>query len=213
MCRLLLMRSDEPFDAAPVLERFAGVCRSSDEYQGHGWGVVWLGSGRRRRYRSLVPIWEDDLGRFGTTSFLLAHARSAFGDRDIAVENNMPFVDRRYCFAFNGELNGVRIREQGRIGAHKLFNYLRGRLRQAEVGQAFRRAVQVICRRSARVRAMNMVITDMNRVLLCSHFDERPEYFTLHMRRRPGLLAICSEPLPEEAGWQPVANHTVAVLA
>jgi len=36
----------------------------------------------------------------------VAHARSAFEDKDIVVENNMPFTDGERVFIFNGELRG-----------------------------------------------------------------------------------------------------------
>ena len=67
------------------------------------------------------PIWEDDWRPPGRTTLLLAHARSAFRDEGIRVENNMPFHDGERGFIFNGELRGVRIRERGRIGAEKVY--------------------------------------------------------------------------------------------
>ncbi len=57
---------------------------------------------------------------FPTTKRLIVHARSAFQDKDIVVENNMPFYDDKYIFIFNGELNGVKIKSDGRIGAEKI---------------------------------------------------------------------------------------------
>jgi len=210
---MLLVKSDpdSPVAMAPLLAELAECCRTSHEYQGHGWGVLYLDQGRRRLYRSLAPIWESDFGRFGDTTFLLAHARSAFRDRDIALANNMPFTDEHWAFAFNGELHGVRIREQGRIGAEKIFHFIK-RFEGGDMARGFDRAIMLIRRRSARVRAMNILLTDLDRIFLCSQFDEQPSYFTLHRRQRPGQLMICSEPLPGIAGWQPVANHTIEVL-
>jgi len=123
MCRLLVVRSERPFAISPHLEKFSHISKHSKEYQGHGWGCAYKDSrGEWALYRNICPIWEDNVSAFPVTTLLVAHARSAFEDRDIRVENNMPFFDGRYVYIFNGELRGVRIREQGRIGAEKIFN-------------------------------------------------------------------------------------------
>ncbi len=86
---------------------------------------TWMRPRGWKFYKSINPVWQDDFSRFGKTSLLVAHARSAFEDRDIVIENNMPFFDGRTVFIFNGELRGVKIRAEGRIGAEKIFNYIR----------------------------------------------------------------------------------------
>lgn len=88
------------------LAAFTRVARNSREYQGHGWGCAWLEDGRWRLYHDIRPIWEDDWRPPGRTTLLLAHARSAFRDEGIRVENNMPFHDGERVFIFNGELHG-----------------------------------------------------------------------------------------------------------
>ena len=125
MCRILWVRSEKPIEITDHLKHFASISRDSNEYQGHGWGCAWIENGLWKIYRNIKPVWEDDLSSFGTTNLLLAHARSAFRDEGIEVENNMPFFDGKKVFIFNGELKGVRIREQGRIGAEKIFNYIK----------------------------------------------------------------------------------------
>ncbi len=37
----------------------------------------------------------------------------------------MPFYDDQFIFIFNGELRGVRIKADGRIGAEKIFNFIK----------------------------------------------------------------------------------------
>ena len=111
----------------PVLESFRERCRDSREYQGHGWGAAWRSSGAWSRYRSLTPIWDDDPELPAEVDFLVVHARSAFRDEGIDIENNMPFYRGERVFVFNGELQGVRLRVPGRIGAEKIFNLIEGR--------------------------------------------------------------------------------------
>ncbi len=133
MCRLLALRAAEPFDPIPWIAPFAERCRESKEYQGHGWGVSWWDGKRWERYRSLTPIWEDVPDRLPAASLVLVHARSAFRNEGIVVENNMPFLEDRLAFAFNGELRGVRLSAPGETGAARLFHLLR-RFRASSAG-------------------------------------------------------------------------------
>lgn len=211
MCRLLLVKSKAPFEPQEHLSYFADVARGSKVYQGHGWGCAWISDGRWHLYRSVRPIWEDDLIRFGPTHFLIAHARSAFRDEGIDVTNNMPFSDGTHVFVFNGELRGVRIREEGRIGAEKIFNFIR-RFDRGDMGAAILRGVGAIEARSASVRAMNFIVADSDRAYVSSRFTDDPEYFTLRMNRNGRRVIVCSEEYPASAPWTPVRNGSIEVV-
>ena len=195
----------------PHLQAFAHIAESSREYQGHGWGCAWLAGGEWQTYHNIQPVWQDSFSHFGETTLLLAHARSAFQDKDIRVENNMPFSDGTYQFIFNGELRGVTIRADGRIGAEKIFNFIR-RFDKGDMAAAVRKAVPIISRKSRYVRAMNIIIADKQRVYLASQFSEDPDYFTMHTKTSDGRLIICSEAYPGEQDWQPIANQTIQVF-
>src|SRR5690606_23887541 len=91
MCRFLVLRAREPFDAAPWVAPFAARCRASKEYQGHGWGVSWWTGDGWGRHRSLTPIWEDVPATLPRADLVIVHARSAFRNEGIMVDNNMPF--------------------------------------------------------------------------------------------------------------------------
>jgi predicted glutamine amidotransferase len=208
MCRLLVVRSEKPFDARGHLTRFASVCRNSKEYQGHGWGCAWKDPGRDWQiYRNIRPVWEDDFSRIPETSLLIAHARSAFEDRDIVVENNMPFTDGERVFIFNGELRGVKIREEGRIGAEKIFNFIR-RFDTGDTLGALKKGVEIIRNRTRTIRAMNIIMVKERNICLSTFFTGDEEYFTMRCKEGPELV-ICSEAYPCEEGWQPIANETV----
>ena len=191
------------------LEALARIARDSKEYQGHGWGCAWLDNGTWRTYHDIAPIWEDRDRPEGRTRLLLAHARSAFRDEGIRVENNMPFRDERRVFIFNGELQGVRIREQGRIGAEKVFNFIK-RFDRGDLEEALRRATQVIEKRTRYLRAMNIVIADLEAIYVASRFREDPGYFQMHRLTTPDGLVICSAPYGAGSAWEPVANGSVA---
>jgi len=181
------------------------------EYQGHGWGCAWLLEDSWQFHHSLSPIWDDDLNRFGETHLFLAHARSAFRDEGIAIENNMPFVQDDEVFIFNGELNGVRIREEGRIGAEKIFNYTR-RFSHLSALPALKKSVEVIEKRTRYVRAMNLIMATPERSLLATVYNENPGYFQMQRTSVGSLDVVCSEQYPVGRTWRPVENRTIIEL-
>jgi glutamine amidotransferase len=211
MCRLLLVKSDREFAIADQLVRLAHIAKNSKEFQGHGWGCAYRENGSWQHYKSIAPIWEDDFSRFGASKLLLAHARSAFKDEGIAVENNMPFYDSRYVFIFNGELRGVKIAEQGRIGAEKIFNFIK-RFDHGSMLEALQRGTDLIRKRTKYVRAMNIIMADDQRAYLASIFNEDPDYFTLHYCQDGGRLIVASDRLPGDERWAEIANGTVREL-
>jgi len=211
MCRLLYMEATEPLEPGPLLERFAAVCEASEEYQGHGWGAVWIEDGRWRGHRSLTPVWEEPALRLPSTARLLVHARSAFRDLGIELTNNMPFRRGDRVFAFNGELHGVRLRAPGRIGAEKIFN-----LHDTGDGDPRTRAARVrdlLIARTRRILGMNWILCDGGHTVLSTYTGERPDYYTMHRRTEAGRLVICSEPLDGGPGWEPVPEGVQEVAA
>ena len=212
MCRLLCVRSKDGFEIRPHLDTFAAIARDWQEYQGHGGGCAWLDDDTWRLHHDVRPIWEDDHARFGRTRLFLAHARSAFRHEGIAVENNMPFFDGERVFIFNGELRGVRLKETGRIGAEKVFNFIT-RFDRGDLLAALRRALPIIERRTRYVRAMNLLVATRDAVWGAARFNENPEYCQMWTHRDidDGVDIICSEPYPDEPtrGWRAVENGTI----
>jgi predicted glutamine amidotransferase len=211
MCRLLVVKAEEEFETRQYLEKFAEISKSSMEFQGHGWGCARLDGDRWKIYRNIRPVWEDSLEGFGKTKLLLAHARSAFQDTGITIENNMPFDDGKHVFIFNGELRGVRIKAEGRIGAEKIFNYIRS-FYKGDMRAAIEKAVPVIRKRTRRIRAMNFVIADSDNVYVSSFFNEDPEYFTLRRKAISNGLVLCSEAFSNEKGWINIENEFMGVF-
>ncbi len=211
MCRILFAKSDENFSITELLYSFAEISRTSREYQGHGWGCAWLDRGEWRQYHNIRPIWEDDLTQFEESSLLLVHARSAFRDEGIMVENNMPFSDGESIFIFNGELRGVKIKSEGRIGAEKIFNYIRRFDKGCKLA-AIDKAVDIIRKRSNYIRAMNIILSDGKQHILSTTYSETPEYFQMHQKQAHNMELVCSQPFPGENNWQPIANNSTIKL-
>ena len=215
MCRILFARSTQQFSIASLLEPFAQVASSSSEYQGHGWGCSWRvedDSGHHwRHYHNINPVWEADFSQFGQTSLLLVHARSAFRDEGIVIENNMPFCNGDSVFIFNGELRGVRIDSPGRIGAEKIFNYIR-RFDKGDQLAALTKGTSIIARRSSYVRAMNIIISDGSQSCLASDYSENPAYFQMYEKQSGPLKLVCSQPFAGQPDWIPIPNHSSKCL-
>lgn len=211
MCRLLYVNSKNNFSVPEYLEKFAAVSKNSKEFQGHGWGCAYVVDGKWNYYKNVNPIWEDDLKQFPSSSRLIVHARSAFKDEGIIVENNMPFYDERNIFVFNGELRGVKIKEEGRIGAEKIFNYIK-RFDKGDFKEALGKGTEIIKKKSSYVRAMNIIVTDNNRTLVYSHFNEDPDYFGMSIKENENMVVVCSDPFIGENDWQPIQNNSLLEL-
>ena len=199
-----MVRSPSAVDPELHLRALSAIAENSIEYQGHGWGCAWLTDSGWRMHHSITPIWEDTLPELPPTRLLIGHARSAFRDEGIEVENNMPFGDSEQVFAFNGELRGVRIKEQGRIGAEKIFNFIK-RFDKGNLEEALRRGTTAIGRRTRYVRAMNIVMANRDQAVFSSHYGENPDYFQLHRGALGETQIVVSQPYPEQlladAGW------------
>ena len=211
MCRILFAKSNQFFAIPELLNSFAEVSRTSREYQGHGWGFAWLDKGEWRQYHNIQPIWEDDFSQFDKTSLLLVHARSAFKDEGIVIENNMPFSDGKSIFIFNGELRGVKIKSEGRIGAEKIYNYIR-RFDKGDQKQALGKGVDIIKKRSSYVRAMNIIMSDGQQHSLSTNYSEDPDYFQMYQKQTNDMSLVCSRPFTGESDWQPIENNQTIAL-
>ena len=193
------------------MQKFADISKNSKEFQGHGWGCSYLENNSWKHYKSITPIWEDGLSPFGNTTLLVAHARSAFQDKDIVVENNMPFYDENYVFIFNGELQGVKIKENGRIGAEKIFNFIK-RFDRGDMQAALKRGREIINKRTHYIRAMNIIIANKKQAFVSTEFREDETYFTLHYKQTGRGLIICSTRYSGENDWAAIKNNTVRVF-
>ena len=210
MCRFLVIRAEAPFETPGLLTTFRRKCRDSDEYQGHGWGAAWRRAGHWSRHKSLTPIWEDVFELPEMVDFLIVHARSAFQDSGIAIENNMPFYRDELAFVFNGELRGVRLRVPGRIGAEKVFHLIEHAAEKSgDLPRALASTEELLLSKSDYVRALNVAVSDGERIYARCRYNESPSYFTLHVRD-DAVRAVCSEPL--DSAFKPMQNGQTVTL-
>ena len=208
MCRLLAVRSPTPVPITPYLEQFARLAQASRAYQGHGWGIAYRNAADQWvHYKNIQPVWDADVRQFPASRLFLVHARSAYRDQGIVVENNMPFYDEDAVFIFNGELQGVRLKEEGRIGAEKIFRVIK-RYYRGDLGQALRQGTALIRQRTRAIRAMNIIMADAQQVCVSSFYTGDPAYFQMAMKRGEATV-VCSEPFPGDTGWQRLPNDSL----
>ncbi len=208
MCRMMWIRAPHPVALTPFLEKFAQMARQSQEYQGHGWGIAYRTNGEWHRYRTVSPVWKDTLTQFGVARECVVHARSAFRDRDIVVENNMPFVKEDVVFAFNGELQGVRLAVPGRTGAHKIF-HLFHRFYNGNLQEALGQLLQLLEQKSRYIRACNIIVSNGKQAAVASLFNENPTYFSLREYHHQDFRLVVSEPLAGLGRYRTLPNRTI----
>ena len=123
----------------------------------------------------------------------------------------MPFINGDFVFVFNGELHGVKIKEVGRIGAEKIFNFIL-RFNKGNLSEAIRRGIDIIKNRSRYVKAINLIIADKKNAYVISDFNEDPNYFTLHCQNTSDQVIISSEKYSGEENWKKIETKKVKVL-
>ena len=108
------------------------------------------------------------------------------------------------------------MKEEGRIGAEKVFNFIR-RFDRGDMAEAMRKGLAIIERRTRYVRAMNIIIADAAAIQATNRFNDSPDYFRMHVSENPERLVLCSDPLPPSGApgtfgveeWQPLATGDV----
>lgn len=201
MCRFLLIKSKKNFNPKPVLNQFADMCRDSrtqeGDWQGDGWGVSWLDNrGAWQLRKSLSPIWEeyDSFSEIPSTNLLVAHARSAsFKKHKANIEFNQPYIDKNFCFVFNGFLKGVRVKEKtlGEIGAQKIWFLLKSRLVGEKPEGALADLQATIVKNTREIVGFNIGLVTSD----SAHFlsEGKSDYFTLRKNIAENFKIIASE--------------------
>lgn len=193
MCRMLLVNLAEADDVRQYIESFALKCRNSKEYQGDGFGISYIDKNKELRIKkSLKPIWDASsiIQKIPYTNFALVHARSAYGEDTIGdLENNQPFGDKDFLFAFNGNLKGVKLKAEGKIGAHKIFNFLKGK--------EIKEGIKEIVDKSRYIQSLNLIVIRDRDIYVHNQYGskEDADYFNLWLSETDSKLVISSEKL------------------
>lgn len=220
MCRFLLVRAKEKMDPQGLLSSFASVCEKSrapdGDWQGDGWGVAWREEGSWSLRKSLSPIWQDTpvFSEIPATDLLVAHARSAgFPDQKGILEYNQPYVHDSTCFVFNGMIRGVRLpmKLDGRIGAQKIFSFLRQQLEKRDGAEALQLLDRLVLSHSRELVGMNVGLVTGDTFNLLCEYARNDSYFGLNYFQDKSVTVVCSEKLPAFQ-WKTMAKGQVLTL-
>jgi predicted glutamine amidotransferase len=206
MCRFLLVKSGASLAPRAFLESFAELAERSPapdgDPQADGWGIAWSrGSGLWDLRKYTDPIWESSalFGEFPESRCFCLHARSASSpELKKAVEFNQPFVDEHHAFVFNGFVEGISLPYPvpGRIGSQKIWSLLRCELETGGGVESLRAVQDLLNRRSRRVQALNLGLTDGEFLYGLCQYAEHEDYYRCHIHVDPQLRMVCSGPLP-----------------
>lgn len=204
MCRFALVKTTIPEKPQEILNSFSEMAEVSrapdDDIQGDGWGISWRQNNEWERYSSINPIWEsrNEFTSPPETNLFLIHARSASFNKDKDnISYNQPYTDGKYAFVFNGLLKGMRYPRPlaGNIGAQKIWTLLQEFLGQNSTEVAIKKTVAELNKYAREVQALNLGLSDGERLYAYCQFAKNDDYYTLHANQSSEKIIVSSEPL------------------
>ena len=215
MCRFLIVKSKKNESTSKFLQKFAELCRTSEKWQGDGWGIYYLQGSEWKNHKSTKSIWDEKemFGRIPESSFFVAHARGAFGKDTVNIENVQPFSESGMIYVFNGHMKKVRLKMKGNIGAAKIFNML---LEQSKETRSLEKAIlntkDLVEQNSAFIEAMNIAIVDAEGkvYVLCKHSGD-VDYHGIRYFQNPEITVICSKGI-EDYNFKIMENNKLMVF-
>ncbi|OGH42190.1 MAG: hypothetical protein A3H79_04200 [Candidatus Levybacteria bacterium RIFCSPLOWO2_02_FULL_36_8b] len=219
MCRFLLIKSKQPFDANELFLEFTKVCKNSlapdGDRQADGWGISWLDESNSWQIKkSLKPIWNDGASfKIPKSRTFTAHARSAsFPNQKGIIDYNQPYTNGEYSFLFNGALFGVKFDREvaGKIGAQKIWTLLQEELKHSAVNKALENVRALLEKHSTQITGMNIALASKKNITALCRYQQSADYFTLHYHDGD-IKIISSEKLPSY-DFTPMKNSEIIQL-
>lgn len=215
MCRFLMIKSQNELQPEEFLMSFSEMAEKSKaldgDWQGDGWGIGWLDKNQQWHIKkSIHPIWEDEshFRQISKSTHYLVHARSAsFPTHKNNPDFNQPFIEGQHAFLFNGLIKGVSLPypTPGKIGSQKIWSILSGLINQSSPEVAFLELRELLLKHSRSIQAMNIGLSDGNKMYAFCHYEKFPEYYNLHYYESDELKMVSSEPL-EGYSFSPTPN-------
>ncbi len=225
MCRLFGALSRGPvyydlFEEFADLATSGNTSSGHPDARGHrdGWGLVLFRNGKLETQARGPGSAQDD-PTYSKTAWsiakrnvdrrpderlvVLGHIRRASDGMPVGTRWSHPFVDSRngrtWAFAHNGGIDHFPFREdEGLIDSQQLFRKLLGNLDGPEpdaVAAAVRATVAAVRREYHGYTALNLVLTDGERLHAFREFTEHPDYYTLFYDDFGEAVVVCSQPI------------------
>ncbi len=146
-----------------------------------------------------------------------------------SLENTHPFTDGHWIFCHNGtidihamlrarltDMRSTRLR--GSTDSEVFFQWLLQNMEeQGDPIGGIEEALQSILRKKGKgTTSLNFLLSDGTITFACNLSFERHDYFRMHYKQGAGNsrspLQICSQPLGEMDGWEPVDDATLTII-
>lgn len=190
-----------------------------DYQHGDGWGMAYLDNQELKVFRSPKAVYEDDQidpFRDLQTNLVILHARKA-SKGNVEIRNVHPFEchlhGRQYLFFHNGTIHDELVYDSsftpvGDTDSERLFYYL---LTNSN-GQLTPAFLQSKLKKLKDVTAANFILTDGKITYAGNWYSENPNYYTMKVLQKPGLVIVASEALPnyETKEWMKLRNQDIA---
>ncbi len=229
MCRMIFAVGN--INTNSLIEDFIALASDQNEKHeknidkefkhGDGWGIAYFENDDIKVFRSTKAVYEDpqiDQFRNLKTNFLILHARKA-SKGTVNIENVHPFEYKlngnHYLFFHNGTIRDeIHLDNQfqpvGTTDSERLFYSFLSNTN----GQLTEKALRSRLIEIKDFTAANFILTDGKITYATSWYSEKPNYYTLKVLQKPGLVVIASEVLPHYKvdGWLKLENHDIVTV-
>jgi predicted glutamine amidotransferase len=185
---------------------------------GDGWGIAYLENNEFKIFRSTRAVYEDDqIDQFKKlqSNLVILHARKA-SKGNVDIHNVHPFEctlnGHQYLFFHNGTIHDELVYDStfkpvGATDSEKLFYYLltnsNGQLTPAFLKSKLEKLTDFT--------AANFILTDGKITYSGNWYSENPNYYSLKVLQKPGLMMVASEKLPhyKTEDWIRLKNQDI----
>jgi len=213
MCRMMIAVGSTKL--GPLIE---GLKEMAKDIHKDGWGVAYLENGSWKVVKSVRPCFDDpEIDKLAdiTTSLAVLHARRA-SIGSLSLENTHPFQHSKWVFCHNGTINSPDKLEllpqfvpKGQTDSERLFYFILSSMKEGHEMQSVDERISKI----AGYRAVNFILASPDKAFVSIKFSQEPEYFTMQIGRKRGLLVFASEQVDSlRLQWAPMENNDLAEI-
>ncbi len=226
MCRMLFAVGN--FNIDWLIQDFILMASDQNEQHEHnidkeckhgdGWGIAYLENNEFKIFRSTRAVYEDDrIDQFKKikSNLVVLHARKA-SKGNVEIQNVHPFEyqlnGNQYLLFHNGTIRDklnfdYQFHPLGTTDSERLFYYL---LTNSN-GQVTSDLLKSKLNRLKDFTAANFILSDGKTTYAGNWYSENPNYYTLKMLEKPGLVVVASEVLPhyKTESWHKLGNHDI----
>jgi len=198
MCRMLVAVGD--IEMSPLVDALIAMASGKALKHGDGWGAAWRSSRSWKLVRSVKPCYEDEkIGELRTvkSDLTIMHARKASPGYAVTLENTHPFKQGSWIFCHNGDVKdelafASKFKLNGGTDSERLFYFILSKLEKGNEVSSIRNALSGL----KDYTAADLILANPKKVYVVVKFSKEPDYYTMHLGEKNGLVVVSSEVLP-----------------